>query len=65
MLLPGNFTVGDFTMMALPTEDVQPGDLIYPVAGIAGLTLGQVLNVQAYNDFAGLTHHIDIQIKRL
>ena len=65
MLLPGNFTIGDFTMMALPTEDVQPGDLVYPVAGMAGLTLGQVMSVVAYPDFVGLTHHIDVQIKRL
>lgn len=65
MLLPGNFTVGDFTMMALPTADIQTGDLVYPIAGMAGLTLGQVLNVQAYPDFDGLTHHIDVQIKRL
>ena len=65
MLLPGNFTMGDYSMMALPTEDVQVGDLVYPIAGVAGLTLGQVLNVQAVPDFDGLTHHVDIQIKRL
>ena len=65
MLLPGNFMAGDFTMMALPTEDVQPGDLVYPVAGMAGLTIGQVLSVQAYPDFDGLTHHVDVQVKRL
>lgn len=65
MLLPGNFTQGDFTMMALPTEDVQPGDLVYPIAGMAGLTLGQVMSVVAYPDFDGLTHHVDVQIKRL
>lgn len=65
MLLPGNFTMGDFTMMALPSEDVQPGDLVYPIAGVAGLTLGQVINVMPYQDFDGMTHHIDVQIKRL
>lgn len=64
-LLPGNFAAGDYTMMALPTEDVQVGDLIYPVAGPVGLTLGQVLNVMATPDFEGLTHHIDVQVKRL
>lgn len=65
MLLPGNFTAGDFTMMALPTEDIQPGDLVYPIAGVNGLTYGQVLSVMPYPDFDGLTHHVDVQVKRL
>ena len=65
MLLPGNFTAGDFTMMALPTEDVQPGDLIYPVSNVVGLTFGEVLSVMPYPDFDGMTHHVDVQIKRL
>lgn len=65
MLQAGNFTVGDFTMMAMPEEDVQPGDLIYPTAGIVGLTLGQVLSVMPYMDFDGHTHHIDVQVKKL
>ena len=63
--LPGDQQLGDYTMMAMPDEDIQVGDLIYPVRGVAGLTLGQVLNVMAYPDFAGLTHHVDVQVKRL
>lgn len=65
MTLPGNFQMGDYTMMALPTLDVQNGDLVQCVAGVDGLTLGQVINVMAYRDFDGLTHHVDAQVKRL
>ena len=65
MTLQGNFAAGDYTMMALPSEDVQVGDLIYPIAGVQGLTFGQVINVVSTPDFDGLTHHIDVQIKRL
>lgn len=61
----GNFQPGDYTMMALPTLDIQTGDLIQAVAGVDGLTLGEVLNVMAYRDFDGLTHHVDAQIKKL
>lgn len=63
--LQGDQQLGDYTMMAMPDQDIQVGDLIYPVTGVAGLTLGQVINVMAYPDFAGLTHHVDVQIKRL
>lgn len=63
--LPGDVQTGDYTMMAMPDEDIQVGDLVYPVTGVAGLTLGQVMNVMAYPDFQGLTHHVDVQVKRL
>ena len=63
--LPGDVAIGDYTMMVMPDQDIQVGDLVYPVSGVAGLTLGQVLNVMAYPDFAGLTHHVDVQVKRL
>lgn len=59
MLEPGHFVMGDYTMMAKESEDVQPGDIVYPVAGIVGMTYGEVLNVLAIPDFDGLTHHIE------
>lgn len=65
MAQPGNMQIGDYTMMALPTLDVQTGDLIEAVAGVDGLTLGEVVNVIAYRDFDGLTHHVDAQVKKL
>lgn len=63
--LPGDMALGDYTMMAMPDKDIQVGDLVYPVTGVAGLTIGQVLNVMAYPDFAGMTHHVDVQVKRI
>ena len=61
----GDKSAADFIMMAMPEADVQPGDLVFPLVAIAGMTMGEVLNVMAYPDFAGLTHHVDVSVKKL
>lgn len=62
---PGNFVRTDYTMLALYNADVQPGDLIYPVTVVTGLTLGRALTVTPIMDFDGHTHHIEVAIERV
>jgi len=66
ILMPsGDFKVADFTMMVGFTQDCQEGDLVYPLAGPTGLTLGTIINVEPIMDFDGLTHHVEAHIQRL
>lgn len=61
----GNFTEQDYVMFARYNVDLQPGDLIYPVTNVVGLTLGRVLTVNPQMDFDGNTHHIEAAIERI
>lgn len=46
-------------------QDVQDGDLIYPVVGPVGLTVGRVVFVRPVVDFNGLTHHIECGLEKV
>lgn len=45
-------------------QDIQEGDLIYPVVGPVGLTVGRVLFVRPVIDFDGNTHHIECGVEK-
>lgn len=61
----GDFKKVDYLMFAIGTQDVQPGDLVYPQTIIAGLTVGHVLDMQPVYDFDGHTHHIECLVERM
>jgi hypothetical protein len=62
---PGQMTKVDFIMMALYVANLQPGDLVYPVSGLNGMTIGRLVTVTPILDFDGLTHHIECNVERL
>lgn len=62
---PGDFKYGDYRMFARYNEDVQVGDLLYPVSVIVGLTLGRVTEVEPMFDFDGNTHHIEALVEKV
>lgn len=61
----GDFKRADYAMLFRYTEDVREGDLIYPVAGVTGLTVGQVVYVEPIMDLDGHTHHTEALIERV
>lgn len=61
----GNFVRTDYTMMARYNADIQPGDRIYPVTLVTGLTLGKIETITPIFDFDGNTHHIEASISRI
>lgn len=61
----GDFKVADYLMYLKFNQDLQEGDLIYPIAGPVGLSLGRVVAVEADMDFDGATHHIEAAVERL
>lgn len=63
--LQGDFVKADYLMLAMETEDIQPGDLIYPISGVVGMTMGRALEVKPSNDTNGLTHHIEVAVERV
>jgi len=62
---PGQMTKVDYVMFAAYDANLQPGDLVYPVSGVVGLTLGRVVSVGGIFDFDGLTHHVEAQVERI
>lgn len=61
----GNKTNVDYWMFALYVANLQPGDLVYPLTGIVGLTLGRVTTITPILDFDGITHHVEAGVERL
>lgn len=61
---PGQFMRVDYFMFAKYDADVQTGDLVYPLTGLVGLTLGRVMGVTPIMDFDGATHHIEALIEK-
>lgn len=62
---PGQYTKIDYWMFSLYVADLQPGDLVYPLTGINGLTLGRLVTLIPILDFDGNTHHIEAAVERL
>lgn len=62
---PGQFIKVDYTMLAKYDADVQPGDCVYPVSGIVGLTVGRIGAVMPIFDMDGHTHHIEANVERI
>lgn len=61
----GDFKRADYWMLGRYVDDVQEGDLIYPVSGVTGLTMGQVVYVEPIMDLDGQTHHTEYLIERI
>ena len=61
----GDYKLADYIMYLRYNQDCQEGDLIYPLAGPVGLTIGRVVGVEAEMDFCGATHHIEAAVERL
>lgn len=57
----GQEKIGEYKLMAEPTLDIRENDLVYPLAGIVGVTVGMVTGVDKIFDFAGLTHHTEAE----
>lgn len=51
-----------FAQYDLPVED---GDLVYPLVGPAGMSLGRITHVKPVVDFDGHTHHIECDIEKI
>jgi hypothetical protein len=62
--LPGDFDKVRYRFLTRLGTDVQPGDMVSPMYGISGLTLGLVKDVQQIIDLNGLTHHIECLVER-
>lgn len=63
---PGQQLIGRFRMMAEQDQDVQEADHVEPVSGgIAGFTLAEVTGVLKIADFAGATHHLEADLRRI
>lgn len=46
-------------------QDVQEGDLLYPVVGPVGLTVGRVVFVRPVMNLDGQTHHIECGLEKI
>jgi hypothetical protein len=64
MMATGQEKVAEYGLMAAPGMDIQENDIIYPVSGISGLTMGRVSFVEDLFDFDGSTTHIEAEIMR-
>ena len=62
--LPGDFANVRYRVFAKLGTNVQPGDMLSPMYGVDGLTLGIVKDVQQIIDLDGLTHHIECLVER-
>ena len=62
---PGQFQKVDYIMFAQYDSDLQPGDMVYPIAGVIGMTMGRIMDVMPIPDFDGNTHHIESSIERV
>jgi len=65
MLKQGQQDIVKYKFMAAPDKVILPGDMMYALSGVAGITMGQVDFVEAIVDFDGATHHIEAEIKEL
>lgn len=61
---PGQMVKVDYFMFAVYTSNLQPGDLVYPLTGIDGMTLGRIVKVGTILDFDGISHHVECQVER-
>lgn len=61
----GNFAKVDYVMLFRYVESVQPGDLVYPVTNVVGLSLGEVVYVEPIMDLDGHTHHTEAYVQRV
>lgn len=61
----GDFKVQEYRMFAGYLADVREGDMVYPMVGPVGLTLGEVVDVKPIFDFDGFTHHIECLVEKL
>lgn len=65
MQASGQEKIAKYKFMAAPDKVIQENDLIYAIAGIQGMTRGQVNFVEQIMDFDGATHHVEAEVMPL
>lgn len=55
----GDELVAQYKIMAEPDLDIREEDLVYPLSGVVGITMGLINFVERIWDFDGLTHHTE------
>ena len=65
MMRQGTEKIAEYKIMAAWNKDIQENDLLYPVSGIYGLTIGQITFVRKLFDFSGVTVHIEAEVAKI
>lgn len=60
----GQFALYQYIVFAEANADLQPGDMIYPVTFLNGMTIGRILSVGVIPDFTGMTHHVEALVEK-
>jgi hypothetical protein len=58
----GQEQVGQYRLMVEPDVDIQTEDLVYPISGVSGISIGIVNFSEKIFDFDGLTHHTEADL---
>lgn len=61
----GDFSKFNAIMFAQYNLPVEDGDLVYPLVGPVGMSLGVITHVKPVVDFDGRTHHIECDIQKI
>jgi hypothetical protein len=59
---PGPVVPGAFRVMAEPDSDIRENDIVEVLSGVTGMTAGRVVRCDRLFDFAGVTHHAEIEL---
>lgn len=62
MKLAGQDKSALYKIMAEPDADIQDKDVIYPLNGVYGLTMGTIDFTRRIYDFDGITHHTECDV---
>jgi hypothetical protein len=61
----GDFVMRDGLVFMRFDQDVQEGDYLYPVVGPVGFTMMEAIDVKPVHDFDGLTHHVEVSVRKI
>ncbi len=62
----GQIPEGQFRIITAWNADIQPGDVVLPVSGsMFGLTMAEVIGIYGPGDFDGITHHLEVDLRRI
>lgn len=62
MRLSGQEKVANYKIMAEPDADIEDKDVMYPLNGVYGLTMGTIDFTRRIYDFDGITHHTECDV---
>jgi hypothetical protein len=62
---PGDYRTLDAHMFVAFDQDIQDGDMIYPVVGPVGMTIMRVVFTRPVTDFDGHTHHLECGLEKI